>query len=487
MTLPPRSASAAAPKPPVASPPPPVASPPPAPDPVAVAITVPEGKQPAAQGASGPPFVTCWDCESPNPSDRIFCTECGSFIAVGSKVFSGGAYPGDAVALPATPGGAMSLGSYAVAMRRQAARRRTLMGAASVALVAIVGLASIYVATSPSDHSAPAPAILAAGTEEPVTAVPEPTDEAMGVAAAVVQIPEIELEEAPDPVALEEAPAQEEPAPEEELVPEAPVQEEPVLEEELVPEAPASEVEAAVGEAALEEGVAAAEPEEAMVELPAIVEPDVVAEPAAEAEPGPLVEPIEEPAVLPLVEPDEPEPEPEFVPAGESDPAPPTVTPVDDEAVVWRDGWVCDGQLQLQDERLRDWTITRVSFLPGDGYERVVLHVNRFGSGSGQPASVAVEAFPTARVAREVPGVRQPSSGRTTVALQFQDGLKTDVTLRNYKPTGLRTVKQFSAYPAGRSAARVLVSAAADGCFKVRAPAWSSRTGQGQIHIDIKS
>ena len=154
--------------------------------------------------------------------------------------------------------------------------------------------------------------------------------------------------------------------------------------------------------------------------------------------------------------------------------------------MVWRNGWVCDGVLQLQDERLRDWTITRVSFVPGDGFERVVLHVDRFGNGSGEPASVAAEAFPTSRVAREVQGVRQPFAGRTTVALQFQDGLKTDVTLRGYKPAGMRTVKEFSAYPAGRSASRVLISAASDGCFKVRVPAWDGTAQKGQIFIDIK-
>ncbi len=106
--------------------------------------------------ASTPLSVTCWDCDAPNPPERMFCVRCGTFIAVGSKAFSRGTYAGSPDAMPAMPGGTQSLGSYAIAMQRRAERRRLLLTAASVALVAVVGLASLYVATSPHDGSDPA-------------------------------------------------------------------------------------------------------------------------------------------------------------------------------------------------------------------------------------------------------------------------------------------------------------------------------------------
>ena len=145
--------------------------------------------------------------------------------------------------------------------------------------------------------------------------------------------------------------------------------------------------------------------------------------------------------------------------------------------------------LRLDDARARDWTITRASFVPSNGYERVILHLNRFGSGSGAPASLTAETVPISRVARSVPGVGKPSLGRTTVVLQFQDGVKTDVNLRGYRPGGLRSIKEFSAYPAGSGASRVLISSASDGCFRVRTPDWrrSKGSNQAQIIIDIKS
>ena len=145
--------------------------------------------------------------------------------------------------------------------------------------------------------------------------------------------------------------------------------------------------------------------------------------------------------------------------------------------------------LQLDDARARDWTITRASFLPSKGYERVILRLNRFGSGSGAPASLTAETVPTARVARSVPGVGRPALGRTTVVLQFEDGVKSDVNLRGYRPAGLRSIREFSAYPAGSGASRVLISSTSDGCFRVRTPDWRRAKGsnQAQIVIDIKS
>jgi hypothetical protein len=189
----------------------------------------------------------------------------------------------------------------------------------------------------------------------------------------------------------------------------------------------------------------------------------------------------------------QPEPPSEARPQAEPNVAEPPVERAAPEAgddIVWRNGWVCGGELTLDESRLRAWSITRASFLPGNGYERVVLQLQRIGPGSGQPASLSAEAYPRTKVTRHVPGVRQPSLGRTAIALQFSDGVKTDLNLRGYRPSGLATIKELSAYPAGPRGSRVLISTTTDdGCFRVRTPAWtgSSRTQKGQIVIDVKS
>lgn len=394
----------------------------------------------------------------------MFCAECGTFIAVGAKVFSGGAGSSDAapdrsVVAPLTPG-AMSLGAYSAAMRRQAQRRRVLLGMVSVALVAVVGLAALYAATSPRDGgSAPAPAALVAATPtttEGPTAAEEPTAVArrnVGPAVGAVDLTEVELEPLADPAPSEVEPEPEPPAPAEPVTEPAPEQE-----AEAQPLPPAQvEVPAETQ----------AEPE-AMSESEGRSEPDPVAEPETQAEPQAPAEP----------EPERAEAEPE------------RAEPRAEETIVWRNGWVCDGELTLQDARLRDWTITRASFLPGNGYERVILQLDRIGSGSGEPASLSAEAFPRTKVAQEVPGVRRPSLGRTAIALQFSFGVKTDLTLRGYRPSGLTTIKELSAYPAGPRGSRVLVSTTTDdGCFRLRAPAWSGSSGaqKAQIVLDVKS
>ena len=368
--------------------------------------------------------VPCWDCDAPNPPGRMFCGECGTFIAVGAKAFSRTPLDrGGRGSAPADQPGPMSLGAYAAATRRRAARRRTRLATVSVGLVAVVALAFAYVAVSPGGRTQvpepPLAAAVATPTPGPTTAVPS----GMGLAEGFSELSGAALE----------------------------AELEAVREE--------------TDRASLPPTVAAAtlEPTERPQTTAAI--------PAAEiADAGALVPATSAPAAV----------------------TPKAATRAPErraDAVVWRDGWVCDGVLRLDDARARDWTITRASFVPSNGYERVILRLNRFGSGTGAPASLTAETVPTARVARSVPGVGRPSLGRTTVVLQFEDGVKTDVNLRGYRPGGLRTIKEFSAYPAGSGASRVLISSTSDGCFRVRTPDWRRAKGsnEAQIIIDIKS
>ena len=433
--------------------------------------------------------VSCWSCDASNPPSRMFCAECGSFIAIGSKVFSGGSAATTSVAAamsgPATAiagagmsgagmGGTTPLGSYKVAMAeyQRSSRRRWLLAAVSVLLVAIVGLSAIYAALDRNGDGGtpgPAAAVLVAPTAAPVE---EPTEE-------LVAQPIEEVAAEPEPMEPDAAePAFDEGEPVNDAEPVEPMEPELSEVDEL---AEGDEPALTVEEAAMVAAESATEPESAVEPKLDAAEPPDPADAAVRAravEGSRIVGlTVEEPALLDGSEVDEP--------SRPNEPAP----PIRENPPVWRNGWVCDGELSLKDERLRDWAITRVSFLPGDGFERVALQLERVGAGSGGAAVMSAEVFPTARVKEAVPNVRQPSSGRTTLALQFRGGVRSQIGLRGYQPSGLSSVKEFNAYPVGQTASRVLVSSSGSGCFRVRVPAFtaSPNAQRGQVLIDIKS
>lgn len=154
------------------------------------------------------------------------------------------------------------------------------------------------------------------------------------------------------------------------------------------------------------------------------------------------------------------------------------------------DGWVCDGAVRAEDLSGQRWSVSKVSFLPGSRYERLVLHLKRIGPDSGGPASITAEAFPTSEIREHVPGASRPRAGKTTLSLHLADGVRGTLGLRGYRPKGLVTLKEFSAYPAGGNSSKLLVSVAGDGCFRLRAPIWSggeSSPGSGQVWLDVKS
>ena len=159
-------------------------------------------------------------------------------------------------------------------------------------------------------------------------------------------------------------------------------------------------------------------------------------------------------------------------------------------STVTPNSWVCDGSVALEDPRGRRWSLGRAAFRAGPGYERVVLHIDRLGPGSGAPASVTAQALSTARVRGTIPGVRTPSSGQTTFSLHLAGPIEGNLGVRSYRPSGLRMLKEFSVYPAAGGSSRVLVSAASGQCFRVRVPAWTAtgpNTRTAQVYLDIKS
>jgi hypothetical protein len=154
-----------------------------------------------------------------------------------------------------------------------------------------------------------------------------------------------------------------------------------------------------------------------------------------------------------------------------------------------RNGWVCDGSARIEDLGRSGWSVGRVTFRNAVGFERVTLDLERLGADGGAPASVTAEAFATSSLRQHFPRAAQPSGGRTTIGLRFEDGIRGLLGLRGYHPQDMDSLKEFSAYPAGDGSWSVLVTAAADGCFRLRVPAWQagSTARHAQLHLDIRS
>ena len=211
--------------------------------------------------------------------------------------------------------------------------------------------------------------------------------------------------------------------------------------------------------------------------------------PAVVIEPEPVaVEP--KPAV---VEPIVVEPEPVAVVREEPEVATEVLgteaTGSEQERAGYNGGWVCEGEIVLEDSRVRNWSLGRVSFRPRDGFDRVVFHLDRADSGSGDPANITADSIGSWKIKENVPGADRPGLGRRSVTLQLDDGFAGSLALRGYRPAGLATIKEFSVYPAGRDGRVAVISGDTDGCFRVRAPGWndpSASVRRAEIHVDIK-
>jgi hypothetical protein len=453
-----------------------------------------------ARDAGPPTTVDCWSCDTPNIPSRLFCVACGSFIAIGSGAAMGGTSrrswraaashpelrasaevrPGAPLAEAPAPfvAGAMPLGSYSEAARRRATRRaRTLTAVTSVALTLVVGLAALYVAlpvgdengdprtaalpavsAAPADLATDAPTDLAADvsttepggepTDEPddevVAGAVEPTPELVAVPVSGIEItvPAPGRAEAVEPGSDAESEAGVEPEPEPD----------PVDEREPEPEVqPESEGEPGSGDSTTDTGGTS----DAGDTIDA-------------GDPDPAAADVTNPAI-------------DANPATETDPAA--------DAAPAR-GWVCEGPVRVEDSRVRDWSLGRVTFRARPGFERIVLHLERSGQGAGETPSVTASVVPTARLNGLMPGIRRPALGRSTIGVRLADGIGGNLALRGYRPNGLAVVKEFSVYPAGVGGRNVLISTASEGCFRLRVPAWSDPSAsvrRAEVLIDVRS
>jgi len=151
--------------------------------------------------------------------------------------------------------------------------------------------------------------------------------------------------------------------------------------------------------------------------------------------------------------------------------------------------WVCSEEIVIEDGSVRDWSIGRISFRARNGFERVVLHLDRAGTGSGYAPTITADSMGSWNVKKNVRGTDRPGLGRRSITLQLDDGFSGSLGLRGYRPSGLGIIKEFSVYPAGRNGRNVVISADTNGCYRVRVPAWSDPSAsvrRAEIHIDIK-
>jgi hypothetical protein len=155
---------------------------------------------------------------------------------------------------------------------------------------------------------------------------------------------------------------------------------------------------------------------------------------------------------------------------------------------AWRTGWVCDGSAHIGDLTRSGWSIGKVTFRNGSGFDRVTLRLERLGPDGGAPVSLRAEAFPTASTRQHFPRLPQPAAGGTTVGLRFENGVQGLLGLRGYRPQGVDLIKQFSAFPGSAGSTSMLVTVASDGCFRLRAPDWAagSSARQAEVHLDIR-
>ena len=373
--------------------------------------------------------VDCWSCDAPNTPSRMFCVSCGSFIAIGSRTKAvPAALPFSGP--PPVPGDAD----------------------VDVSLPFVEGVAPL------GSYSVEAQRLATRRTRTMTAVVSVVMAMVVGGAALYLASPLSDRGGVPQTAAVV-------------LPSSAPTPTEASLPEDRT---------TAVSGLALEPEPLPAVAIDATTDL----EPLAALEPLAEPQPLAAAEPEPQPVVESIAA-AKPEPVVEEVAA----PAEPTLRRIDDAPVVTAGGWVCDGTLTIDDSRLREWSLGRVSFRVRPGFERVVLHLERAGQGAGDPASVTAQAVASTRVRNILPGVNKPSSGKTTIGLRLDDGFAGNLALRSYRPSGLATIQEFSVYPSGRDGRNVLISTASDGCFRVRVPAWndaSNSVRRAEIHIDVK-
>lgn len=151
--------------------------------------------------------------------------------------------------------------------------------------------------------------------------------------------------------------------------------------------------------------------------------------------------------------------------------------------------WVCDGTLRMAGPS-GGWEVDRVDLLTLDDKERIVIALVRRRAGSARPVALLARTFPSVDVRGFHRGAARPRAGRNTIGLDLGDGIRDDLSLRGFRPSGTRIVREISSYAAAGPSTRILVSVAARGCFNLRVPAWqgpnAANVRRARIILDVR-
>ena len=457
-------------------------------------------------GVVSAPRVDCWDCGTPTPIDRDFCRHCGVWLQTSPTTSAQEERPSNAFGSAPLALTAGSFGPRPLSIERRSIGNRAVLGAGATLLMAgIVGIAAVYTAMMP--HSA-----------DDLTAAQVPTpSEAAASTGKALDVDEASIGSAEDDAsralvaAAIEVPPEEAPTIDEAI--EVDVDATPSVEatgaepREAQPRTPESALATAVSPAVATTRPAvdtldSAQPAEA--DTPT-VEPSLASSPAETTKPAQTTRPsvIAPPSESPI---DPSVPQPDSAPrdsmseeaarapaADRTAAATVSETRVDgnDEppGAIWRNGWVCDGSLDVADPTGQRWSVVRVSFVPRSGFERVALTMKPAGPDKGSPASVTAETYDNATLRERFPNVAAPAGGRNAILLNLTDGVWSPLDLRGYRPRGLETLKEFSVFQSPNGSSKLVVGVAGEGCFRLRVPVWNrdGSSGVRQIQLDVKS
>jgi hypothetical protein len=150
----------------------------------------------------------------------------------------------------------------------------------------------------------------------------------------------------------------------------------------------------------------------------------------------------------------------------------------------------CDAtSAPIPDTYGRIWEVERVEVQERNGFERVIIRLNRIGNRQNvRDTQVVVERMPVGQVARRVPNASRPTAGRTAIVVNLE-GVRQSPTVRRFRPSNTEIVRQVSVVRGGADTAAI-ISGPRDTCYQVRVPIFSpSATGRessASVFIDLR-
>jgi hypothetical protein len=137
----------------------------------------------------------------------------------------------------------------------------------------------------------------------------------------------------------------------------------------------------------------------------------------------------------------------------------------------------------------RTWRVTKVSFRPMPGFERVILHLDRIGDARPGRRTVAIAGRVSTAELAELPSDVHPERRRRGLLRIALPGVPAGPELRAFRPLGIGNVGELSLLP-GRNGRTALLTVDHDACYRVRVPEWGPSGAvdarRAEVVIDIR-